>query len=180
MQSHFPTAFTVDVTSQEVYHPHMAQHQALEYFHRGFNCAQSVFTPFAVRLGLSEEAALKFSSAFGAGLGRMRGTCGAFAGLSMVAGFCRGNLTGNPEDKERIFALTRELADEFRAEFGSLLCRELLHLDEGTQEAARPSDRTEAYYAARPCERCVSFCATRAARLLEQHAKIPSENMQDM
>ena len=147
----------------------MAQEQALTYFHRGFNCAQSVFTPFASRLGFSEETALKFSAAFGAGLGRMRGTCGAFSGLCMVAGFCKGNLTGNPEDKERIFSLTRELADEFKQEFGTLLCRELLHLEEGKSESARPSDRTAAYYAARPCERCVAFCAKRAEQLLLQH-----------
>lgn len=148
----------------------MSQERALEYFHRGFNCAQSVFAAFAGQIGLSEEAALKLSSAFGAGLGRMRGTCGAFAGLSMIAGYCSGNLTGTPEDKERIFALTRELATAFTAEFGSLQCRELLHLDENTQESARPSDRTAAYYAARPCERCVAFCAARAADLLRSHS----------
>lgn len=147
----------------------MAQEQALAYFHRGFNCAQSVFTPFAERLGLSEKAALRVSSAFGAGLGRMRGTCGAFSGLCMVAGFCKGNLSGNPEDKEKIFVLTRELAESFKTEFGTLLCRELLHLEEGEQESARPSDRTSAYYAARPCERCVAFCAERADLLLKQH-----------
>lgn len=146
----------------------MAQEKALAYFHRGYNCAQSVFTPFAEQLGLSESSALLVSSAFGAGIGRMRGTCGAFSGLCMVAGFCRGNLTGDPADKEKIFALTRELAEAFRQEFGSLLCRELLHLNEGEEESARPSDRTAAYYAARPCERCVAFCAKQAERLLHQ------------
>lgn len=146
----------------------MAQKQALAYFHRGFNCAQSVFTPFAAQLGLSESSALLVSSAFGAGLGRMRGTCGAFSGLCMVAGFCRGNLTGDPTDKEKIFALTRELAEAFRQEFGTLLCRELLHLNEEAEESARPSDRTAAYYAARPCERCVAFCAKLAEQLLSQ------------
>lgn len=147
----------------------MAQEQALAYFHRGFNCAQSVFTSFAERLGLSEETALRVSSAFGAGLGRMRGTCGAFSGLCMVAGFCKGNLSGNPEDKEKIFSLTRGLAESFKTEFGTLLCRELLRLNEGEQESARPSDRTSAYYAARPCERCVAFCAMQADLLLKQH-----------
>ncbi len=147
----------------------MAQERALAYFLRGFNCAQSVFTPFAERLGLSEKAALRVSSAFGAGLGRMRGTCGAFSGLCMVAGFCKGNLSGNPEDKEKIFALTRELAESFKTEFGTLLCRELLHLNEEEQESARPSERTSAYYEARPCERCVAFCAAQADRLLKEH-----------
>ena len=92
-----------------------AEEKALTYFHQGFNCAQSVFAAMADQIGLTESMALRLSSAFGAGLGRMRGTCGAFAGLCMVAGFCKGNLTGVPEDKEIIFSLTRKLAEDFKA-----------------------------------------------------------------
>ena len=146
-----------------------ADEKALHYFHQGFNCAQSVFAAFADQVGLSEEAALRFSSAFGAGLGRMRGTCGAFSGLCMVAGFCKGNLSGNPEEKEIIFSLTRELAEEFKKEFGTLTCRELLHLDEEMEATARPNDRTSAYYASRPCERCVAFCAVKAQSILNNY-----------
>ena len=146
-----------------------ADEKALHYFHQGFNCAQSVFAAFAAQVGLSEEAALRFSSAFGAGLGRMRGTCGAFSGLCMVAGFCKGNLSGNPEEKEIIFSLTRELAEDFKKEFGTLTCRELLHLDEEMEATARPNDRTSAYYASRPCERCVAFCAAKAQSILNNY-----------
>lgn len=144
----------------------MPQEKAIDYFHQGYNCAQSVFAAFAEELALSEAAALRLPSAFGAGLGRMRGTCGAFSGLALIAGFKHGNLSPDPADKERIFALTRKLADEFRTEFGSLQCRELLHLPPDAEEGARPSERTAAYYAARPCERCVAFCAARAAEIL--------------
>lgn len=144
----------------------MPQEKAIDYFHQGYNCAQSVFAAFAEELGLSEAAALRLPSAFGAGLGRMRGTCGAFSGLALIAGFKHGNLSPDPADKERIFALTRKLADEFRTEFGSLQCRELLHLPPDAEEGARPSERTAAYYAARPCERCVAFCAAKAAEIL--------------
>ena len=147
-----------------------AEEKALHYFHQGFNCAQSVFAAMADQVGMSETAALRFSSAFGAGLGRMRGTCGAFSGLCMVAGFCKGNLTGNPDDKEVIFSLTRELAEAFKKEFGSLTCRELLHLDTEMENSARPSERTSFYYEARPCERCVAFCASLAQKLLDDAA----------
>ena len=144
-----------------------ASERALTYFHQGFNCAQSVFAAFAPEMGLSAEQALRFAAGFGAGVGRMRGMCGAFSGLTMVAGHCKGNLTGEPEDKEVVFELVRRLANAFKAEFGTLTCRELLHLDEQVQESARPSTRTQAYYDARPCERCVAFCATKAAELLK-------------
>lgn len=145
-----------------------AAERALAYFHQGFNCAQSVFAAFAQEVGLSEEQALRLSAGFGAGVGRMRGMCGAFSGLTMVAGHCKGNLTGVPEDKEVVFSLVRELAEEFKAEFGTITCRELLHLDEGVQESARPNERTKAYYDARPCEHCVAFCAAKAAELLKK------------
>lgn len=148
-----------------------ASTKALDYFHQGFNCAQSVFAVFADQVGMSERDALLFSSAFGAGLGRMRGTCGAFSGLCMVAGFCKGNLSGNPQEKEIIFSLTRELADSFKQEFGTLSCRELLHLDEEMESSARPNERTPDYYAARPCERCVAFCAQKAQDLIDEHLK---------
>lgn len=147
----------------------MPQENAIIYFHRGYNCAQSVFAAFAEEMGLSEDAALRLPAAFGAGLGRMRGTCGAFSGLALVAGFKHGNLSPEPADKERIFALTRKLADDFCAEFGSLQCRELLHLPPDAEEGARPSERTAAYYASRPCERCVAFCAAKAAEILGEN-----------
>ena len=147
----------------------MPQEKAIDYFHQGYNCAQSVFAAFAEELGLSEAAALRLPSAFGAGLGRMRGHLRRiFRARPHCAGFKHGNLSPDPADKERIFALTRKLADEFRTEFGSLQCRELLHLPPDAEEGARPSERTAAYYAARPCERCVAFCAARAAEILEK------------
>lgn len=146
--------------------PNSAADKALAYFHQGYNCAQSVFTAFAEQMGLTEELALRLSAGFGAGVGRMRGMCGAFSGLTMVAGYCKGNVSGNPEEKEKIFSLVRQQAEAFKTEFGTLTCRELLHLDEQLQEGARPSDRTQAYYEARPCERCVAFCAAQAAELL--------------
>lgn len=148
----------------------LAAEKALSYFHRGFNCAQSVFAAFAAEVGLSEEMALRLAAGFGAGVGRMRGMCGAFSGLTLVAGYCKGNLTGVQEDKERVFSLVREQAAAFTAEFGTLTCKELLGLQDNTNEGARPSERTQAYYDARPCERCVAFCAAKAAELLAAKA----------
>ena len=89
----------------------------------------------------------------------------------MVAGFCKGNLTGAPEDKERIFSLTRQLAESFKQEFGTLTCRELLNLNVEMEDSARPNARTDAYYAARPCERCVRFCAMKAQDLIDESLK---------
>ena len=41
-------------------------------FKEGYNCSQSVFAAFSDLYGIDEELALKLSSSFGGGLGRMR------------------------------------------------------------------------------------------------------------
>lgn len=142
--------------------------RALACFHQGYSCAQAVFAPFAAECGLTEEMALKLSAPLGAGIGRMREICGAFCGLSLVAGSLHGNTDPTPDGKEKIFTLVQHLSDAFKQEFGTLYCRELLGLtpEDIARETARPNDRTAAYYAARPCERCISFCARQAAMLL--------------
>ena len=143
--------------------------RALDYFHQGYNCSQSVFAAFADVCGLTEETALKISSPLGAGIGRMREVCGAFCGLSMLAGSLYGNTSPETGEKEKIFSLVQSLAASFKQEFGTLYCRELLGLspERLAAETARPGERTAAYYASRPCERCIAFCARQAA-LLEQ------------
>ena len=57
----------------------MNKHEELacKYFTDGYNCAQSVFAAFHKEMGLSESTALKMSSAFGGGMGRLREVCGA-------------------------------------------------------------------------------------------------------
>lgn len=145
--------------------------RALDYFHRGYNCSQSVFAAFADICGLTEEAALKLSSPLGAGIGRMREVCGTFCGLSMLAGSLYGNTSPDPGEKEKIFSLVQTLAASFKQEFGTLYCRELLGLspEQIAAETPRPGDRTAAYYAGRPCERCVAFCARLGADLEEKN-----------
>lgn len=52
---------------------------------RHYNCAQSVFLPFAEAKGVDAELALSFAANFGAGMKR-GGTCGAMTGGLMVLG----------------------------------------------------------------------------------------------
>lgn len=131
-------------------------------FRQGYNCSQAVFAAFADCCGLDEKQALALAAPFGAGLGKMREVCGAFSGLAMVCGAIRGDDQTTPAEREKIYALVQQLAAEFKEEFGTLICRELLGLDQEQEfgnGSARPSERTPAYYKERPCARCVEFCA---------------------
>ena len=60
--------------------------RAVELFKSGYNCSQSVVTAFADLYDLTEEQALRISASFGAGIGRMRETCGAACGMFILAG----------------------------------------------------------------------------------------------
>ena len=144
----------------------MTDHGSLaeEYFRQGYNCAQSVLLAFSDLTGLDGDTALRLSSSFGGGLGRLREVCGAVSGASMVLGLLKGY--SDPDDREAKKAhyhLIQELARRFREEHGSIVCRELLSGVQKT-DGGDPEERTAAYYRKRPCP---ELCR-RAAQLVDE------------
>ena len=138
---------------------------AVDNFMSGFNCAQSVVSAFADQYGFTREQALRMSASFGAGIGRMRLTCGAVCGMLQLAGLEHCALEGNDRKaKSENYALVQRLADEFRRRNGSITCRELLGLRK-EQRSAEASERTPEYYATRPCARMIES----AARIWVEH-----------
>ena len=103
-----------------------------EHFSRECNCAQSVFSAFALPHGLDEETAIKIATPFGGGMARTGETCGAVTGALMALGLARGAAT--PEGKEEVYRLAREFMRHFEEKHGSLLCRELIGCDISTPE----------------------------------------------
>lgn len=132
--------------------------KAAELFLQGYNCAQSVFAAFCDVTGIEFETALKLSSSFGGGMGRMREVCGAVSGAFMVLGTLYGYSDLDPKNKSEHYALIRRAADEFKAENGSIICRELL--DGIVKDVSNePEQRTEQYYKKRPCKEYVEQAA---------------------
>ena len=133
--------------------------KAAKNFKLGYNCAQSVFLAFANELGFDDETALKLSSSFGGGMGRLREVCGAVSSMFAVAGLKKGYVSPNDDEiKAKHYELIQSLAEEFKAKFGTFICRELLELPEG-KDSPIPSKRTEEYYQTRPCEAFVRYAA---------------------
>jgi C_GCAxxG_C_C family probable redox protein len=111
--------------------------QAVNVFREGSNCSQAVISVYAEDFGLSRENALKISSGFGGGMGRMAKTCGAVTGAFMVLGLKYGNADiHDKESRERIYGLVREFARLFENRNGSIVCRELLDCDISKPEGA--------------------------------------------
>ena len=140
---------------------------AYNNFLAGYNCTQAVAVAFAEELCLDKDTAARLSCGFGGGMGRMREVCGTFSGVVLVLSSLYGysepkNLTAKKELYEKI----RALAAKFRADNGSIICRELLGLEKA-EESATPEPRTPEYYKKRPCPELCRY----AANLLEEFIK---------
>lgn len=147
---------------------------AYQYFLKGYNCSQSVVAALAPDLGLPEELALRLSVGFGAGVGRLREVCGAFCGIAAVVGLAYGDPT-DPLDKNRIYPIVQELAEEYKRRNGggSIVCRELL-ARAGVAAAAggQAQARTADYYRKRPCPELCRLAADICAEYMEGHPAV--------
>ena len=129
--------------------------QAIACFRNDFNCAQSVFSTFAEQFGLDPQTALKVSCPFGGGMARMGETCGAVTGALMVIGLKHGMARqGDDFSKDMTYDLTLEFVERFKAEHGTIVCRELLGCDIGTEDGKRFYD--EHQYEEKLCAKFVA------------------------
>ncbi|HEX3022779.1 MAG TPA: C-GCAxxG-C-C family protein [Lachnospiraceae bacterium] len=131
----------------------------MDLFKSGYNCSQAVFLAFCDEYGMDIETALKISSSFGGGMGRLREVCGAVSGMFMVAGMIYGYT--DPKDngtKSEHYERIQYLAKQFEKENGSIICRELLGLGKG-KDSPVPELRTAEYYKKRPCVELVGMAA---------------------
>lgn len=136
-------------------------------FRSGYNCAQSVFLAFEDLYTIDHDTAMRMSSSFGGGMGRLREVCGAVSAIFMVAGLLYGYADVNdPDQKPAHYARIQALAKAFEAKHGTIICRELLRLDRKV-DIPIPEARTEHYYASRPCP---GICAD-AADILENYIR---------
>ena len=142
--------------------------QARDLFYAGYNCAQAVFCAFCEDMDMDLDTAARLASSFGGGLGRLREVCGAVSGAEMALGYLRGYAdVEDPEAKSVHYQRVRDLAERFRTQNGTILCRELLK-DVKTLPGGEPEKRTPEYYASRPCLRLVGEAAAILEAILEE------------
>jgi C_GCAxxG_C_C family probable redox protein len=141
---------------------------AMTLFKSGANCSQAVLGAFAEECGLTQSEAMKLASGFGAGMGRMREVCGAVSAMVLVA-----NLKYGSDDlqdkkaKDDHYEFIQKLANEFKKENGSIVCRELLNLAKNENTSPISEARTDSYYKKRPCVELVGM----AAEILENNLR---------
>ncbi len=124
--------------------------KAKELFLSGYNCSQAVLGVFCEELGLDFSTAMKISSSFGGGMGRMREVCGTVSAMFMAAGLAYSQGDNSAESKAEQYKIVQELAKKFKNKNGSIICRELLNGIENSTSSV-PSKRDDNYYKKRPC-----------------------------
>ncbi len=134
-----------------------------DLFLEGFNCAQAVAVAFTDLTGMDKKQAAMMAAPFGGGMGRMREVCGAVSGMFMVLGALYGYDNSDEDGKKKeLYKQVQALAEKFREENGSIICREIL---KNPPSDPNPSPRTAEYYAKRPCKELVGD----AAEILEKY-----------
>ena len=150
--------------------PEEYREEAEKYFVDGFNCAQSVFLAFAEELGLDRDTALKISSSFGGGMGRLREVCGAVSGMFMVLGVRYGYTSPEADsEKAELYRKVQELAGKFKEENQTIICRELLDIKISGADSHKPEVRTPEYYKKRPCAELCLLAAEITERFIQQY-----------
>jgi C_GCAxxG_C_C family probable redox protein len=135
---------------------------AVETFDSGYNCAQSVLTPFMKELNIDEQTVLRMSSGFGAGMGRLQETCGAITGAYMVLGLKFGKQIPDDESKEKVVELIQEFTSRFKSDNHHTNCRDLLHCDLNTEEGQEYFEQNNLHTDV--CSKCVGD----AVRIIEE------------
>ncbi|MBE3144151.1 MAG: C_GCAxxG_C_C family protein [Planctomycetes bacterium] len=119
---------------------------AVSCFDSGFVCSQAILSTFGPRFGLNRELALRVAGAFGGGKARIGETCGAVTGALMAIGLCYSKV--KPEDdeaKEFTYRLVNRFVEEFKQQYGSIHCRDLLGYDISTVEGRQLAKQNDLF-----------------------------------
>lgn len=95
-------------------------------------CSQAIFAtfgPYMGEKGVDVETCMKIASAFSGGINLTGNVCGALTGALMAIGLEFGD--GSPMSP-KVAEISTQLLEEFKAINGSILCRDLIQYDGGT------------------------------------------------
>lgn len=127
---------------------------AKQKFLEGYNCSQAVACAFADEMNMDEETVKRLTIGFGGGMGRMREVCGTVAGATFVLSALYGE-----KNKNDVYKMVQDVAEEFRKENGSVVCRDLLGLSKSAPLTPVAEPRTKKYYKKRPCPELAEMMA---------------------
>lgn len=145
--------------------PKSARERSLQHFAAGYNCAEAVLKGVTEALGCDCDAAPRIATGFGAGIARHGETCGAVVGGVMAIGLMRGReAPGDDQARGATYDAVTELIQSFRAQHGTLCCRELTGCDLLTEEGAAKAAAIDLHH--NHCPKFVALAAELSAMAL--------------
>ena len=138
-------------------------------FLSGYNCTQAVIMAYTDLTDIDPEKFAAIVEPLGGGMGRLREVCGAVTGMFIISGSTHwGQSTTDRQVRAEIYSGVQQLAERFRHECGSIVCRELLGLTQKSDPPV-PEERTPAYYRRRPCADCIALAARLTGEYLNEY-----------
>ena len=136
---------------------------ASEYFSQGYLCSEAVLMAVAKAAQIDSPLIPSIATAFGSGLARTDGTCGALSGGIMALSLFGGRSTPS-ETYDKLYANVALLKDKFHQQFASHECSTLLGFSLSDSDAKEK-------FAAGDCRQCkcthyVAFAAQEVCRIV--------------
>ncbi|WP_027182730.1 C-GCAxxG-C-C family protein [Desulfovibrio inopinatus] len=96
----------------------------------GLSCSEALAFAFAPLIGLDKDMAMRMVCGFAGGMGLSGETCGIVSTALLVVGFHYSSETSTAHENRRMVMMhSMEFVDRFEEENGSLVCRDLCHLE---------------------------------------------------
>jgi len=127
------------------------EERSTAYHARGCNCCQSVLCTLGEYTALPEATAIALGCGFGGGM-LSGNVCGAVTGAMMALGAACTAGADPAAEKPKGARLCKELQKRFQAQFGSMLCAEILQANGHAI-----------------CDRCIAFAAGAAEELIREN-----------
>jgi len=127
------------------------EEKSTAYHARGCNCCQSVLCTLGEYTALPEATAIALGCGFGGGM-LSGNVCGAVTGAMMALGAACTAGADPAAEKQKGTRLCKELQKRFQAQFGSMLCAEILQANGHAI-----------------CDRCIAFAAGAAEELIREN-----------
>ena len=100
-----------------------------------YGCAETTLIVLQEHYGLPHATESSAAMALNGGIAWSGSVCGAISGAALATGRLAGQrITDHKEAKRVSRTIIAQLMDDFRAEYGSLDCRDLIGLDISSQE----------------------------------------------
>lgn len=140
--------------------------KAMMLFNEGYACSQAIVMAFQDVVGINSDTLMKISLPLGGGISRLRRTCGAVLGMSLIVGLLFGSKTVDHENKLKVYEINQKLIEKFEEKRGTSNCLKLLEKAGLEVEVKGEAEkRTSEYYSKRPC----GYIVYDAALVLEEY-----------